>query len=168
MKTSEMNQKYLQIIKDYDERTYHEICAFKQRLKEDADYFDTFPVEFLLIPKFFNKEIIAHFERIANTTYQILQKVTQKYLGDDNYRKLFRFDPLLESMILSDCRYEALIPIARIDLFYNEDTGTFKFCEWRKKRTLLTDFPKHTHSINSPRIWMWGGTSCLTALLTAL
>ena len=130
MKTSEMNQKYLQIIKDYDERTYHEICAFKQRLKEDADYFDTFPVEFLLIPKFFNKEIIAHFERIANTTYQILQKVTQKYLGDDNYRKLFRFDPLLESMILSDCRYEALIPIARIDLFYNEDTGTFKFCEF--------------------------------------
>ena len=83
-----MNQKYLQIIKDYDERTYHEICAFKQKLKEDADYFDTFPVEFLLIPKLFNKEIIAHFEYIANTTYRILQKVTQKYLDDDTYRKL--------------------------------------------------------------------------------
>lgn len=130
MKTSEMNQKYLQIIKDYDERTYGEVCAFKQKLKEDADRFDTMPVEFLLIPKLFNREIVEDFSRIAAMTYGILLKVTEQYLKDEAYRQLFRFDPLLERLILSECRYEALLPIARIDLFYNEDTGEFKFCEF--------------------------------------
>ncbi len=33
-------------------------------------------------------------------------------------------------LILREKRYDCNIPIARIDIFYNEDTGDFKFCEF--------------------------------------
>jgi glutathionylspermidine synthase len=62
--------------------------------------------------------------------YGILLKVTRRYLDDAAYRALFRFDPLLERLILSECKYPSLLPIARVDVFYNEDTGDFKFCEF--------------------------------------
>jgi glutathionylspermidine synthase len=64
-----------------------------------------------------------------------LIKVIGRYLTDERYRGLFKFDPLLEQMILSPCGYESLLPIARIDLFYNEETGDFKFCEFNTDGT---------------------------------
>lgn len=130
METSRLNQKYLQIIKSHEKQTLQDILRFKEKLKKEADEFDTLPVEFLNIPKLFNTEIIGHFEKIVQTTYGILTKVIHQYLIDEEYRKLFKFDPLLEKLILTPCGYDSLLPIARIDLFYNEENGSFKFCEF--------------------------------------
>jgi len=130
MKTSELNKKYIKIIHDYDEQTLKDILKFKEELKFEADQFDTMPVEFLNVPKLFTGEIAEHFERVVETMNGILNKVIRHYLDNAEYRRLFKLDPLIEKLILSPCGYDTLLPIARIDLFYNEDDGSFKFCEF--------------------------------------
>ena len=52
------------------------------------------------------------------------------YREDKNYRELFGFEKRLEELILRTPRYNSSIPIARIDIFYNEETKAFRFCEF--------------------------------------
>ena len=51
-------------------------------------------------------------------------------MEDEKYRKLFPFSKELEELILCDSGYSQPLPIARIDLFFNEDDFSFKFCEF--------------------------------------
>ena len=53
----------------------------------------------------------------------------KEYLKNPSYRKLFPFSRKLEELILIPNGYQSLLPIARFDIFYNEENGNFKFCE---------------------------------------
>ena len=86
-------------------------------------------VRTLQIPKVFTRRDIRRFQEIVSVTYGIFQKVIREYLDNPAYRKLFPFSPELEELILVPSRYDSLLPIARFDIFYNEETGDFKFCE---------------------------------------
>ena len=82
------------------------------------------------MPKIFSEEEYASFGKLIETLYGIFDKVIKRYYDDADYRTLFGFDERLEKMILR-CRDKSrVIPIARIDIFYNESTGDFKFCEF--------------------------------------
>lgn len=87
-------------------------------------------VSTLYIPKLFTKEDIAVFTRLIETLYGIFDKVIARYRSDADYRHLFGFPQELEELILRKPRYRSRIPIARIDIFYNEKTKDFKFCEF--------------------------------------
>ncbi len=87
-------------------------------------------VSTLYIPKFFTREDILIFEGLIQTLYGIFGKVTERYRQDASYRLLFGFPAELESLILRKPRYKSNIPIARIDIFYNEKSKEFKFCEF--------------------------------------
>ncbi len=87
-------------------------------------------VRTLYIPKIFREKDIALFEKAVEDLYGIFDKVMRAYREDETYRKLFGFDEKLEQLILREKRYTCNIPIARIDIFYNEETGDFKFCEF--------------------------------------
>jgi hypothetical protein len=82
------------------------------------------------LPKVYNLQTLAHFKNIAEETASILAKVTRFYLDDANYRKLFGFPELLERLICLESCYAAPIPIMRVDIFYDEATGNFQFCEF--------------------------------------
>lgn len=86
-------------------------------------------VRTLQIPKVFTHREIRQFREIVSVTYGIFQKVIRAYLQDPDYRKLFPFSPELEELILTPSLYDSLLPIARFDIFYNEEDGSFKFCE---------------------------------------
>lgn len=86
-------------------------------------------VRTLQIPKVFTHREIARFREIVSVTYAIFQKVIREYLKNPEYRKLFPFSPELEELILVPSLYDSLLPIARFDIFYNEEDGSFKFCE---------------------------------------
>lgn len=60
---------------------------------------------------------------------RIFGKVIQSYREEEEIRSLFPFSKELEELILLPAPYTGVLPIARLDLFYNEDTGDFKFCE---------------------------------------
>lgn len=83
----------------------------------------------LQIPKIFDEEDVALFSYITKTAQSICCKMIDRYLKDPAYRTLFPFDEETEQLILSPAGYEALLPVARYDIFYHEDTGDYGFCE---------------------------------------
>lgn len=84
----------------------------------------------MYMPKMFTAEADAYFKYISDTMYAILEKVIAEYEKNPLYRKLFGFDKRLEELILRPDRYDCKLPIARIDIFFNEDDYSFKFCEF--------------------------------------
>ena len=89
----------------------------------------------LQIPKFFTLKDKQLFQSIVDTTYSIFCKVIQAYRNDEAVRNLFPFSKELEHLILLEPRYQTMIPICRIDIFFNEDTKEFKFCEFNTDGT---------------------------------
>lgn len=87
-------------------------------------------VRTLYMPKLFTFREVKIFEQLIATLYGIFQKVMEQYRKDTGYRKLFGFDERLEKLILRTPTYDCPIPIARIDIFFNEETGEFHFCEF--------------------------------------
>ena len=81
------------------------------------------------IPKIFDEETISRFRQIVETSCGIFGKVIRSYRREESVRRLFSFSEELEKLILLPVPYEGVLPIARLDIFYNEDTGDFQFCE---------------------------------------
>lgn len=86
------------------------------------------PVKFLYQPMFFDSQDIESLKNAGHQLMAILKKVIDQYLKDEEFRKAFEFQPLLEKLILKDPGYRVDIPMARFDVFYYPD-GDFKFCE---------------------------------------
>ena len=89
----------------------------------------------LHIPKIFTQEDKHRFEKIVDTTYSIFTKVIQAYKTDAQIRKLFGFSRELEELILCEPAYTSPIPICRVDIFYDEQTKDFHFCEFNTDGT---------------------------------
>ena len=81
------------------------------------------------IPKVIDEQTAAHFREISAMSTRIFGKVIREYREKEDYRKLFPFSGELEDLILLPDQYQGGIPICRIDIFYNEETGDFQFCE---------------------------------------
>lgn len=84
----------------------------------------------MYIPKLFTQRAADYFSEITDTMYGIMKKVICEYEKNAEYRKLFGFEKRLEELILRPDRYDCKLPIARIDIFFNEDDFSFKFCEF--------------------------------------
>lgn len=104
------------------------------------------------IPKVFDEETMSDFRRIADITGRIFAKVIKEYREYEDFRKLFPFSKELEELILLPKPYEGSLPIARFDLFYNEETGDFKFCEINTDGTaaMIRDLEMRKALINNP------------------
>ncbi len=82
-----------------------------------------------LTPKIFDAATIELLRDAAETMYAIMDKVTRAYRRDPKVRAVFGFEPGLENLCAIDAGYDCQIPLARVDIFLNEETGTYKFCE---------------------------------------
>lgn len=89
----------------------------------------------LHVPKFFSQEDKARFEQIVDTLMPIFYKTIEAFRQDPAVRQLFPFDRRLEQLILLPPDQAYPIPICRIDIFYDEKTGDFKFCEFNTDGT---------------------------------
>ena len=83
----------------------------------------------LQIPKVFDAETVKHFREITDITIRIFDKVVSEYRKNPDYRKLFPFSKELEELILLPASYDGNLAIARLDLFYDQNSGDFRFCE---------------------------------------
>ncbi len=86
------------------------------------------PIPFAYQGLFISETDEQIFKNIVKTMNSIIRKVTNKFLNDSSYRKLFGFSPEMEDLILHDPMYDIPVPIGRYDIFYNNDND-FKFCE---------------------------------------
>lgn len=121
--------EYFKIIKDNPKeykKDYEKMLSKRKEYK--ATYLEE-PVPALYQGFFYDRSIERVYEKMSEILMSITKKVTDKYVEDPEYRKLFGFDSLIEKLILKDPGYDIPVPIARYDVFYdgNED---YKFCEF--------------------------------------
>ena len=62
----------------------------------------------------------------AETLSSVMDKVTKLYLKDASFRALFGFAPEVEELTLVPTGYEALVPLARVDVDFNGRTGALQ------------------------------------------
>ena len=132
MKSEKMHQienEYKQYILEHEEECQASGAAIKEYLDHSTAAYNGLVVHTLHIPKIFTEKEIEYFRWIVKTTYSILTKVIREYIDNPAYRKYFPFSKELEELILVPNLYDSLLPVARFDIFFNEETWDFKFCE---------------------------------------
>ena len=125
-----LNDEYCELVREnYDENA---LCGRRavEYIAGSTAIYKGKPVPCLYIPKLFAREARGALEKAASDIYGILDKVIGRYLRDGAYRRLFPFPKALEELILSEAGYPCRLPIARIDIFLNEEDLSFKFCEF--------------------------------------
>lgn len=100
-----------------------------ERLRGSHALYHGEPAPWALTPKIFDKPTIDYLRSSAETMGAIMDKVTRAFRSNDAIRSQFALDPALERLCCLDTGYEQQIPLARVDIFLDEDTGAFQFCE---------------------------------------
>ncbi|MDO4479112.1 MAG: glutamate-cysteine ligase family protein [Lachnospiraceae bacterium] len=88
------------------------------------------PVKGVYNPRIFGERDIAIFERIATDMASIGRKAMAYYKQEPHFRKYYEFSPLMHELIMQDPGYGAHLPMLRSDIFYDDKTGDFMFCEF--------------------------------------
>ena len=130
MRITDLNLEYCETVAK--EKEAHAQSALKEisYMNSSTAKYHGRCVSTLYVPKLFMEEDISRFRQLVKELYAIFEKVICRYREDAAYRRLFGFSERLEELILRAPRYKSSIPIARIDIFYNEETKDFKFCEF--------------------------------------
>lgn len=125
-----------QIDCEWKEKTLAQFALCKDAAREIDEFLKNSPevnhgryLHELWIPKIYSNKDVARFAWIVEMSDRICGKLIDAYLTDPDYRALFPFSKELEELILTDRGYTSRLPMARYDIFYNEETGGFKFCE---------------------------------------
>ena len=121
--------EYKTYIQEHFQESTDSGAAIKEYLDHSTAAYNGLVVHTLHIPKIFTEKEIAFFRQVVHTTYGILEKVIREYLRNPRYREIFPFSRELEELILVPNLYDSLLPIARFDIFFNEEDWSFKFCE---------------------------------------
>ena len=126
-----------ELVQEYREIVEKDLTVHGTSAQEISNYIQNSTAKYhgrcvrtLYIPKLFTLDEVALFEQLIETLYGIFYKVMDKYSQDAEYRKIFGFDERLEKLILREAAYDCPLPIARIDIFLDEETGDFHFCEF--------------------------------------
>ena len=125
-----LNNVYCNHVKGNEKIHLKEDEKIKDYLNASTAKYHDRVVRTLYIPKIFTSKEIEYMSDAMNELYGIFDRVIEHYLSSADYRKLFGFEDRLEKLILQRASYTQNIPMARIDLFLNEKTRDFKFCEF--------------------------------------
>lgn len=121
---------YKKLVDENFEKSVQSARIQQNYIKTYTARYHGYYVHTLYIPKMFTEEMLEYFKQAAVTIYKILEKVINEYQTNADYRRLFGFEKRLEELILRPNHYPCALPIARIDIFFNEDDFSFKFCEF--------------------------------------
>lgn len=125
-----LEYQYHAIIRGNEALHAPEDRGIKDYLSQSTAKYHNRVVGTLYVPKLFTHRQTRLFDRLIRELYGIFDQVIAHYIADADYRALFGFPKELEELILQQPLYTRNIPMSRIDLFLNEQTGAFKFCEF--------------------------------------
>lgn len=129
MNMKEIREEYQKITEENFEENRKSALEVKEYLEHSSVAYHGRCVHTLHIPKIITQDVAEYFGEIVSITYGILEKVICEYLKNPEYRKCFPFSQELEELILVPNLYDSVLPIARFDIFFNEENHSFKFCE---------------------------------------
>lgn len=130
-----LNGQYKKLVAGKESLHRESAAAIRNYLLSSTAKYHNRVVRTLYLPKLFTEKETGTFDQAVRTLYGIFDKVIAEYERNEAYRQLFGFPKELEKLILRNPGYSCNIPIARIDIFYNEETGDFKFCEFNTDGT---------------------------------
>ena len=87
------------------------------------------PVPCSAVPRLFSTTEKFRMQYACETMHRILKKIIERYCADPAFRTLFPFDPRAENLIIDSWDKRTSLPFARYDVFLDERTGSFTFCE---------------------------------------
>lgn len=124
------NKEYYDIIEGKEKIHEAECVGIKDYLNQSTAKYHNRVVRTLYIPKMFSSKEIDIMKNDVKVLFGIFDKAIKEYQTNPEYRKLFGFSKELEELILLEPRYACNIPMARVDIFMDEKTGDYKFCEF--------------------------------------
>jgi len=130
-----LNYEYKKIVTEQEEAHRDSAKGIREYLLNSTAKYHNRVVRTLYIPKLFTWKEAKKFSDAVETLYGIFDKVIAEYEYNPQYRALFGFPRELEELILRKNTISSNIPISRIDIFYQEETGDFKFCEFNTDGT---------------------------------
>lgn len=130
MTMKDMNEHYKGLIEEHFQENVQTAKASLDYLEHSSAKYKGTPIYSLYMPQVFPREVKDFLKASVETMYGILIKVMKEYIKAPDYRALFGFPKELEELILHTPQYENLLPICRLDIFYEEEKGTFQFCEF--------------------------------------
>lgn len=157
------NKKLIEYIKNNYTECLESGKKVREHLLKSPVAFHGRCVQTLHIPKIYKRADIEIFRTLVSDFYGIFDKIVKHYRSSAEYRKLFPFSKELEELILTDCGYDVSVPVMRMDVFYNEETGDYKFCELNTDGTsaMVEDYELFkAFSINNLPRDMIGDVSC--------
>lgn len=126
---SRLWETYQDWIENDRNKAYEDYLKAVEAVKHSPAKYKGKPVDFLFQPFVLTDKQWNDLEFITRKMIQIIDKVIRVYLEDPSFRKLFGFSELMEQLILKESGYDQAVPVARIDLFYDVETGRYQFCE---------------------------------------
>lgn len=130
-----LNDQYRKLVAGKEDMHRESAAAIRNYLLSSTAKYHNRVVKTLYLPKLFTEKDTAVFKQAVASLYGIFDKVIAEYERNASYRRLFGFPKELEELILRRPGYNCNIPIARIDIFYQEETGDFRFCEFNTDGT---------------------------------
>lgn len=128
MKALEINNEYIDLILSNDKSYIKDYKTTFEKVANSNAVYKGKPVPFLYHPMFYTEEDVENFKKISDMIISISNKVTNRYIEDEDFRKKFGFPKFIEELIQVDNGYDINIPIGRFDIFY-KDYENFMFCE---------------------------------------
>lgn len=128
MNALEINKEYIDLIMSNPEKYSKDYSITVEKVSNSNAKYKAKPVPFLYHPMFFTENDIVNFNKISDIIISITNKVTNRYIEDEDFRNKFGFSKLIEELIQIDNGYDINVPIGRFDIFY-KDFDNFKFCE---------------------------------------
>lgn len=123
-----LEDEYLQIVRDQGGDVSSRRAA-NQWLGTTHAVFHGEPVPWSVVPKIFDRAQLDVLADAAETMGRIMDKCTRAYLDSPSFRAQLGFDDRMDQLVRVPTSYTRLIPIARVDVFFNEQTGDYQFCE---------------------------------------
>ncbi len=121
------NREYADILREKD--YYQDYLKAQENIRNSTAYYDGEPVDFEYMPKMYTVDDYAQMCKATSEVYDVLTTVIAQYQKDAAFRALMNFDKRIEELMLVSSLYDNLLPMCRIDFFYDEDNGAYKLCE---------------------------------------
>lgn len=146
MQEQQLDREYLAAIAAESQRSEREYRELVEYMRGSTAIHHGEYVRTCLMPKIFTESTFARIVSDMGVLYGIFRKVVDAYFADPSYRALFGFDSRTEELILRSHHTESMLPMARIDFFYNEETGDYKFCEFNTDGSSAMNEDRELHN----------------------
>jgi len=130
-KVKQINHEFYKILNTQSDAVIRDEEFIREKMLARGVTCDGKLIQTSIRPYFIEQNVFERFSIVAKALFGMLEKVTRLYLSGYDFDGMIKVeDLLLRDLVKIDPKYAASQVIQRMDLFYNPETGDFKFNEF--------------------------------------